>query len=380
MKVYLDNSATTKVYPDVARYMVKMMEEVYGNPSSLHSMGVEAERELKKARHVISRALGTDSRNIIFTSGGTESDNLAIMGSVGKLRKEKNHVITTKVEHPAVLETFKQLELRGYEVTYLDVDENCRVSLEQLEEALSRRSCLVSIMTVNNEVGTVQPINKFADIIRAKSDAIFHTDGVQAFSKMDMSSIKADLIAVSAHKIHGPKGVGALCSKNSKLKPIQYGGGQERNLRSGTENMPGIAGFAVAAEIAMNNFKDNADKVKSLNRYFRDMIEDNVKDIVINSPEDALPGVLNISFMGTRAEVILHSLEETGIMVSTGSACSSGKKGYSHVLSAMGMEAKRIEGAIRFSISHLNSREEMEYAAEKVKEAVERFRKLGSFR
>lgn len=375
MLVYLDNSATTKQYAEVTETMVRCMEENFGNPSSMHRMGVTAEKTLREARKKIADSFNCNSDEILFTSGGTESDNTAIFGVArGKARAGKK-IITTKVEHPAVLEACKKLENEGYDVHYLSVDSECRVNPEEFKAAMTEDTILASVMTVNNEVGTIQPIKELY-AMRGRN-CIFHTDAVQAYGKVNVPLV--DLISASGHKIHGPKGIGALyIKKGINIPAFILGGGQEKAMRSGTENVPAIAGFGVASEIACRNIK--SDPCKPVKEYLEKGLQEEIKDIKINSPKDSVSNILNISFSGTRSEVILHRLEESEIYVSAGSACSSHKKGGSHVLKAMGLSDKEIEGAIRFSLCEFNTIEEMDYVIDKVKNAVGMFRRLGSYR
>ncbi len=378
MFVYLDNSATTRQYDQVTAEMKQAMEELYGNPSSLHSLGLASEKRVRAARQQIAASLGAAEDEIVFTSCGTESDNTALYGIAHKRRREGKKIITSRVEHPAVLEACKVLEKEGFVIEYIDVDEKCRLNMEQLKSAIDDDTILISIMAVNNETGTIMPIK---DIAREKGKAVFHTDAVQGYGKIDLKNTGADLISISGHKIHGPKGMGALyVKKGIQLPAYLVGGGQERHMRSGTENVPGIVGFDAASRIAVGNLESRVAKMTEVRNYLLKGIEDQIKDIKVNSPEDGAASVLNISFLGTRGEVLLHTLEQDQIFVSTGSACSSNKKGQSHVLAAMGLKPKEIEGAIRFSFSEMNTIEEMDYVLEKVKTAVQRFRRLGSFR
>lgn len=380
MLVYLDNSATTRQYDQVTESMTKVMKDYYGNPSSLHTLGYEAEKLVKKARKSIAQSLGASDDEIIFTSCGTESDNTALYGIAHSRRRQGNKIITSKVEHPAVLEACKVLEKEGFHVEYIGVDKKCRLDMDALKRAIDDDTILVSIMSVNNETGTIMPIEEIAGM---KKNAILHTDAVQGYGKVDLKNCRADMISVSAHKIHGPKGMGALyVKKGINLPPYMTGGGQERGYRSGTENVPGIVGFGRAVELAFGDFKGRVNSMSASRKYLLDGISSNIKDVIVNSPEDGAASVLNISFLGTRGEVLLHTLEQDGIFVSTGSACSSNKKGkgQSHVLGAMGLKPKEIEGAIRFSFSEFNTIEEMDYVLDKVEKAVTRFRRLGSFR
>ncbi|MEE0741150.1 MAG: cysteine desulfurase family protein [Emergencia sp.] len=378
MFVYLDNSATTRQYDAVTETMLAAVKENYGNPSALHALGLAAEKQVRDARKQIAKTLGAMEQEVIFTSGGTESDNTAIYGIAHSRKREGNKIITTKVEHPAVLEACKALEKEGFVVEYIGVDRMCRPDMEQLASAIDDKTILISVMAVNNETGTIMP---FREIGRIKGQAMFHIDAVQGYGKVNLTESNADLISLSAHKIHGPKGIGALyLRKGVNLPPFIVGGGQERHMRSGTENVPGILGFGRAAQMAMDHFDERISAMERARAYLLAGIKDQIGDIVVNSPEDGAASVLNISFLGTRGEVLLHTLEQDEIFVSTGSACSSNKKGGSHVLTAMGLSPKEIEGAIRFSFSEFNTIEEMDYVLDKVKAAVARFRKLGSFR
>lgn len=370
--IYLDNSATTRQLDQVTEVMLKYMKEDFGNPSSLYSLGVTAEKAVKEARKQMMKAMDRQQGELYFTSGGTEADSMAIFGAAMARKRRGRGIITSKVEHPAVLEACKRLEEQGFEVIYVDVDDQCRLDTAQLKNAVNEETILITIMQVNNETGTIMPIDEIAGY---KKDALLHTDAVQAFGKVPLPK-RADMISVSGHKIHGPKGSGALwIGKGVHIPPFLVGGGQESGMRSGTENVPAIAGLGKAAEIAME--KNAGEAVRD---YLLEGLKTEIKDIRINSPEDGCSSVLNVSFLGTRAEVLLHTLEQDEIYVSTGSACSSNKKGQSHVLKAMGLTDKEIEGAIRFSFSRYNTIKEMDQVLEKVKGAVGRFRRLGSFR
>lgn len=394
MLVYLDNSATTRPYDAVTAAMTEAMKDNFGNPSSLHSLGLQAEKEVKNARKTVAKCFGAGEDEIYFTSCGTESDNTVLMGTAQAKKRRGNKIIVSAVEHPAILEPAKRLESMGYKIDYIGVDRLCRLNLEQLAASLDDETILISVMGVNNETGAIMPIDKIAELKDAYNqkngtDIWLHCDAVQALGKVSVNVGReyrgVDFISASAHKIHGPKGMGVLYAKKGlNLPPFMLGGGQERHMRSGTENTPGIIGFGKACEIADENFVQRTSAMKEARQYLLDLIKDQIGDIVINSPQDetGCPSVLNVSFLGTRGEVLLHTLEQDGIFVSTGSACSSNhssSKG-SHVLNAMGLSPKEIEGAIRFSFSEFNTREEMEYVADKLKTAVIRFRKLGSFR
>ncbi|MGN1412726.1 MAG: cysteine desulfurase family protein [Anaerovoracaceae bacterium] len=390
--VYLDNSATTRQYDQVTDVMAEAMRETYGNPSSLHMLGVEAEKKVRASRKILASALGASEEEFFFTSGGTESDNTVLFGVAEARKRTGKKIITTAVEHPAILEPAKRLEAMGFTVEYIGVDRNCHLNLDQLASAIDDETILISVMGVNNEAGTILPIDEIAALKdrynrEHKTDILLHSDAVQAFGKVPVDLKGAykgvDFLSVSGHKIHGPKGIGGLyIRKGIHLPPFMNGGGQERHMRSGTENTPGIVGFGKAAEMGMADFVGRTEAMKQARTRLLEGLLAEVPDIRINSPQDetASPSVLNVSFLGTRGEVLLHTLEQEGIFVSTGSACSSNKKGRSHVLTAMGLSDKEIEGAIRFSFSEENTLEEMDYTVEKVKAAVTRFRRLGSFR
>lgn len=386
--IYLDNSGTTKQYRQVTDVMVRHMEEVYGNPSSLYQLGVDSEKSIKHARRQLQNAMGIGGGRAYFTSGGTEADNMAIYGAVKALKRRGNRIITSKVEHPAVLECFKSLEREGFDLVYIDVDSKCRLNEEQLYDAINSDTILVSLMHVNNEVGTIMPVDIVKDIMTEKnSPGIFHCDSVQSFGKLPLCK-SADAIAVSGHKIHGPKGIGALWIRDRiNIPALIEGGGQEDGKRSGTQNVPGIAGFGEAAELSEKTRVDDMTRISTMRKRLLEGLQYGLEDIMVNSPEEAgestglcCGSVLNISFLGTRGEVLLHTLEQDGIYISTGSACSSNKKGQSHVLKAMGLKDKEIEGALRFSFGRMNTVEEIDVVIDKVTAAVKRFRKLGSFR
>lgn len=386
--IYLDNSATTKQYPEVTREMLRYMEEFYGNPSSLYQLGVDSEKAVKKARSALHKAIGMENGKVYFTSGGTEADNMAIFGAARSLKRRGRRIVTTAVEHPAVLECCRELEKQGFEVIYVGVDRNCRLDMSELRSAVNDETILVSMMHVNNEAGTIMPVNEVKQIMKEKgSPGIFHCDAVQSFGKLPLCS-DADVISVSGHKIHGPKGTGAVCIRDGVNVPAFIcGGGQESGRRSGTENVPAIAGFGVAAEISERSRRESSVSMAQMRQQLISQLTASLDDIVINSPETAgenagecCSSLLNISFLGTRGEVLLHTLEQDGIYVSTGSACSSNKKGQSHVLKAMGLRDREIEGTLRFSFGRMNSIEEIDITADKVTAAVKRFRRLGSFR
>lgn len=375
-EVYLDNSATTRPFEDVVCSMEETLDFLYGNPSSLHTKGFESERVLKKSRKIIANSLGKKESTITFNSGGTEGDNNVLQCVARDRRRVGKTIITTEVEHPAILETCKFLEKEGFNIIKVSVDEYCNPNLDELQSYLSKDVILISAMAVNNEVGTMFPIKKINEI---KGDALFHSDAVQAYGKLDMNGFEGDFLTASGHKIHGPKGIGFLYKKSGvRLSPLIYGGNQESGYRSGTENVPGIVGMAKATELIVPNIQENYEKVKMLWRRLKKGVLD-IGDVIINSPDNCTPYILNASFMGTRGEVILHRLESNGIFVSTGSACSSNKNSKSHVLKAMGKTDKEIEGAIRFSLSIQNTAEEIDAVLTVLEDAVKKFRKLGSF-
>lgn len=391
-EVYLDNSATTKVLDRVAQTMYDVMTKYYGNPSSLHRKGIEAEKLIRKAREIIAQALGVKPGEIYFTSGGTESNNLAIKGAAYSMRRLGNHLITTAIEHPSVLDTFKQLEKEGFCVTYLSADGEGFVDTGALQKALRPDTILVSIMYVNNEVGSIQPIEEAAACIHQNKNTLFHVDAVQAFGKILLvPGLKGiDMLSISGHKIYGPKGIGALFVKEKvRINPLFNGGGQEQNIRSGTENMPGIVGLGTAVEEAFENLSSWRKIMRDLKKRLKDRILQEIPDTVLNGPDTDMngsgsssdtineaPHILNISFLGTRGEILLHTLESHGIYISTGSACSSHKEGRSHVLSAMGKSLEEIDGAIRFSLSPFLSMEDIDYTVEVLKKEVAEIRKF----
>lgn len=373
-EIYLDNSATTRQYDEVTSLVSEIASSRYGNPSSLHTKGIEAERLVSGARETIADLLGVRPEEICFTSGGTESNNLAIIGYLEANPRKGKHVITSRIEHPSVLEVFRHLEGRGYIVDWLDVDGNGRIIPEQLAEKIRPDTALISIILVNNETGTMQDIGRISAIRDALNpQTAIHADAVQAFCKIRLSPARSgiDLMSVSSHKIYGPKGVGALyVSKRIKISPLFYGGGQESLLRSGTENVPGIAGFGLAARMTAENLEENYKKAGRLRKILIDGLAQSDIAYRVNSPDDALPYIINISFANVKAEVLLHHLEQRGIFVSTGSACSSHKKSRSHVLAAMNIDPALTDGALRFSLSHLNTEEEIRLTTGALKDII----------
>ncbi|WP_455544462.1 cysteine desulfurase family protein [Intestinibacter sp.] len=379
MEIYLDNSATTKPYQEVVDKMVLALTTQYGNPSSIYKKGIEVEREIKEIRRNIARSLGAKETEIYFTSGGTECNN-TIIRSVARLNKKtKNHIISTVIEHPSVLNTLKDLESEGFEVTYLPVDKNGKISMENLKNTIKKETILVSIMHVNNEIGSVQPIEEIGKYLKSLDEKIYlHVDAVQSYAKIKFrpSRYNIDFMSVSGHKLHGPKGIGFMYVKeNNRIKPLLTGGGQEVGMRSGTENTPGIYGIGEAVRILNQDLDTTIEKIRELRDFLKEEILANIDDVKVNSPEDGVCHVLNVSFRGVRGEILLHYLEQKQIYVSTGSACSSKKKG-SHVLNAIGLTPQEIEGAIRFSLSDLNTKEEIVETIKVLKESVSDLRMI----
>lgn len=385
MFTYLDNSATTRPYDQVTERVAEIMSREFGNPSSLHRLGMSAEKLVREAREQVAQSMGASAEEIFFTSGGTEGDNTAIFGAVNARRHQGNKIITSSIEHPAVLEAFKELKRRGCETVLLNVDRTGRIDLDQLKREVDETTVFVSIMHVNNELGTVQPLTEVGELIREANgrfgkNILFHTDAVQSWGKeeIDVKKLPVDLLSVSGHKIHGPKGIGALyVRKGTNLPPLIFGGGQEKGFRSGTENVPFIAGLGLAARLAEEERRTKLDHLWAMRNRLRDGIQDTIEGAVINSPRDehASPAILNVSFPGCRGEVLLHMLEQKEIYVSTGSACSSHKKG-SHVLSAAGLTPEQIEGALRFSFSCDITEEQIDYTLTELKTAVDSMRRL----
>lgn len=366
MEIYLDNSATTMAFREVTELVSKVMYVDYGNPSSMHMKGVQAEKYVKEAKENLAKLLKVQEKEIYFTSGGTESDNWALMGAAQANSRAGRHLITTKIEHPAILQTMEYLESIGYEVTYLPVDEKGVIKLDALEQAVREDTILVSIMQVNNEVGAVQPIEEAGRIIEKKNPkTLFHVDAVQGFGKIRLypKRCNVDMISVSGHKIHGPKGTGFLyIDENVKIKPIMFGGGQQKGLRSGTENVPGIAGLSLAAKMMYDGMEEDVGRLYELKTYFQKALMQ-MDRVIVNGPlyEDGAPHIVSASFMGVRSEVLLHALEDKGIYVSAGSACASNKHTVSATLSAMGIDQQLLDCTLRFSFSIFTTREELDY-------------------
>lgn len=376
-RIYLDHAATSAVHPKVVEKMVGILTDSFGNPSSIHSFGREARQLLDEARSTIAGSIGAHFNEIIFTSGGTESDNYAIIGTAEAKKDQGKHIITCKIEHHAVLHACQYLEKKGFEVTYLDVDQDGRVNIEDVKSALRDDTILVTIMYGNNEVGSIQPIKEIGEILK-DHNAYFHTDAVQAYGvvKLNVEDLKVDMLSVSAHKINGPKGIGFLYIRNGiKVAPRSHGGEQELKRRAGTENISSIAGFAEAVKISQNTMEEKQALYKKYKEVFIDILTKNQVEFSLNSTmEQSLPHVLNISFPGTDVESLLVNLDIAGIAASSGSACTAGSIEPSHVLVAMyGSVSEQLRNSIRFSFGITNTLEQIEEAAEKVSSIVRRF-------
>lgn len=372
MNVYFDNSATTKPYDEVIEAVSKGMKEYFGNPSSLHKIGMNCEKRLNEAREYFASTIKCNKEEIYFTSGGSEGNNLILKG----LLKPGHHFITTAFEHHSIISTCKQLEEKGVKVTYLDVDSEGRISLEDLEEAITKDTVLVSIMQVNNEIGVIQDIEAIGKLIKERSSrAKFHVDAVQGYGKLpiDVNKSNVDFLTVASHKIHGPKGVGFIyIKKGIILNSLISGGSQEKGIRAGTENLPGIIGFEKAAQMTFEEMESRYDKVLELKKYFVERLNE-IKDIRINGEIDGFsPYILNVSFLGVRAEVLLHLLEEQNIYVATGAACTSKSSAAhgSYVIKSLGLSNKEVESAIRFSFSYENTKEEVDYTIDVLKKSL----------
>ena len=381
MEVYLDNSATTRSYDSVRELVGKVMCEDYGNPSSMHRKGMEAEAYIREAKETFARLLKVQEKEIYFTSGGTESDNLALIGGARANRRRGNHLITTAIEHPAILNTMKYLEEEeGFRVTYLPVDEYGRAKLSALQEALDEDTILVSMMYVNNEVGSVQPVAEAAAMVKAKNrDILFHVDAVQGFGKYRIYPKKTgiDMLSISGHKIHGPKGTGVIyISEKAKVHPIIFGGEQQKNMRSGTENVPGIAGIALAAKEVYQNLDQKVARMYALKKRFIEGVQ-KLDDTVIHGlyDETSAPHIVSAGLAGIRSEVLLHALEEKGIYVSSGSACSSNHPAVSGVLKGIGAKKEYLDATLRFSFSEFTTEEEIDYTLETLYNCVPVLRK-----
>ena len=380
MEVYFDNSATTRCYPSVTDIVVKTMTEDFGNPSAMHKKGIEAEKYVKESARILAGLLKVQEKEILFTSGGTESNNLALIGGAMANKRSGNHIITTSVEHAAVGQPAAYLEELGFEVTYLPVDEQGVVKLEALEEALRPDTILVSVMYVNNEVGSVMPVEEIGRMVHQKSPkALYHVDAIQAFGKYRIYPKKwgIDLLSVSAHKIHGPKGVGFLyMNEKAKVQPQILGGGQQNGMRSGTDNVPGIAGLGEAAREIYAHFDENTEHLYQLKEHLAEGLR-SMENVQMNGMKirEGAPQILSASFLGIRSEVLLHTLEDRGIYISAGSACSSHKRKASGTLTAMGLSKEQKESTVRFSFSEENTLEEVDYCLSVLKEVVPMLRR-----
>lgn len=380
MECYLDNSATTICHESVKDIMVEAMTVNYGNPSSMHNKGLDAEKYIKQAKTSIAKTLKVNEKEIFFTSGGTESDNWALIGGAEANKRAGKHIITTVYEHPAILDTCKYLEEQGYEITYIPVDSKGVVDLEKLKASLREDTILVSMMHVNNEIGAVLPIDEVSAIIKGyKKDILFHVDAIQGFGKYKIFPKKQgiDMLSVSGHKIHGPKGTGFLyINEKVKIKPFIHGGGQQGGYRSGTENVPGIAGLGLAAKECYENFDEKINKLYELRKDFITGLKE-IEGITINGYEDEknAPHIVSASIEGIRSEVVLHSLEDKGIFVSAGSACASNKPAISETLKAIGVKNSLLDSTIRFSFSTDTTKHELDYTIEVLKELLPKLRK-----
>lgn len=380
MEAYLDNSATTRCYKEVAEIVAKTMTEDFGNPSAMHLKGVEAENYVKEAAKAIAKTLKVQDKEIYFTSGGTESDNWALIGTALANHRQGKHMITTPFEHSAVSAPLAWLQEQGFEITVIPVDEEGNLDLKKLEEAIREDTILVSTMFVNNEMGAVVPVEEIGRIVHEKNPrTLYHVDAIQAYGKYKIFPKKMgiDLLAVSGHKIHGPKGVGFLyINEKAKVQPFILGGGQQKGMRSGTDNVPGIAGLGTAAKMIYQNLDENVEHMRELKLYFAKELA-TLEQVEINGPkpERGAPHILNVSFLGVRSEVLLHSLEDMGIYVSAGSACSSHKRAGSSSLGALRLTPERKESAIRFSFCETTTKEEIDYTLEALRKLLPMLRR-----
>lgn len=381
MRVYFDNSASTKVADSVIEVMIKTMREDYGNPSAKHMMGVAAEKYVKEATRMIAKTLKVEEKEILFTSGGTESNNIALIGGALANQRRGKHIISTAIEHPAVYEPLGKLVELGFEVTILPVDRAGHICLEELKNAIREDTIIVSTMYVNNEVGAVEPVEEIAKIVHKKNpDCLYHVDAIQGYGKYKIQPKKQgiDLMSVSGHKLHGPKGVGFLyIQKDAKVNPILFGGGQQRGMRSGTINVPGIAGMGEAARLAYEHFDEKIEKMIAIKDYLMDQLE-KMEGIHLNSfrGTQSAPHILSVSVQGVRAEVLLHALEDREIYVSSGSACSSNHPGISGTLKGIGLEDEFLDSTVRISLCSENTLEEADYFLETLKELLPMLRRF----
>lgn len=381
MRVYFDNSASTKVADSVIEVMIKTMREDYGNPSAKHMMGVVAEKYVKEATRMIAKTLKVEEKEILFTSGGTESNNIALIGGALANQRRGKHIISTAIEHPAVYEPLGKLVELGFEVIILPVDRAGHICLEELKNAIREDTIIVSTMYVNNEVGAVEPVEEIAKIVHEKNpDCLYHVDAIQGYGKYKIQPKKQgiDLMSVSGHKLHGPKGVGFLyIQKDAKVNPILFGGGQQRGMRSGTINAPGIAGMGEAARLAYEHFDEKIEKMITIKDYLMDQLE-KMEGIHLNSfrGTQSAPHILSVSVQGVRAEVLLHALEDREIYVSSGSACSSNHPGISGTLKGIGLEDEFLDSTVRISLCSENTLEEADYFLGTLKELLPMLRRF----
>lgn len=377
MTVYFDNAATTAIDSEVFKSMIPFLTEEYGNPSSLYHIGRNAKKAIEKAREQVANLINADKNEIYFTGCGTESDNTAIKGIAYAKKSKGNHIITTKIEHHAILESCKNLEKKGFRVTYLNVDREGIVDLQELENSITEETILISIMTANNEIGTIQPIEYIAKIAQ-KHNIIFHTDSVQAIGNIhiDVKQMGIDMLSMSGHKIYGPKGVGVLyVKKGINFDEFMNGGHQERGKRAGTENLASIVGIGKACKLCENNFQNHINNITKLRNYCIEKISENIEDVKINgSMEKRLPGNINLSFRGVEASGLLLELDKKGICVSAGSACNSNETTPSHVLTSIGLSSEEAKSTIRISIGKFNTKWEIDFLVQNLKEIIERLR------
>ena len=383
MEAYLDNAATTRPFDSVREIMLKTMELDFGNPSSMHKKGMEAEQYVKDARVKIAKTLKVEPKELIFTSGGTESNNMALIGTAIANKRKGNHIITTKIEHASVHEPILFLEEMGFRITFIDVDEAGHVDVKQLIDAICEETILVSIMMVNNEIGAVEDVSTISKLIKEKKDDILlHVDAIQAYGKYRIypKRMGIDMLSISGHKIHGPKGIGVLYVRDKiKIKPLIYGGGQQKGMRSGTENVPGIAGLGVAAE---EIYKNHEEKISHLYELKKALIDGVTKldDTQVNGVGEDIyqtaPHVVSVSFKGIRSEVLLHALEERGVYVSSGSACSSNHPALSGTLQAIKVQKELLDSTLRFSFSVFTTMEEVDYAVKQLGELLPMLRRF----
>lgn len=384
MEAYLDNASTTRPLESVRSIMKETLDVCYGNPSSMHAKGIEAEQYIKNAKGIIASTLKAEQKEIVFTSGGTESNNMALIGCAIANQRQGKHIITTKIEHPSVHNSVVFLEEQGYEVTYLSVDKNGYVDLEELKSSIRPDTILVSVMYVNNEIGTCEKIGEISRVIKEKNEnTLFHVDAIQAYGKYRIfpKKLGIDLLSISGHKLHGPKGIGVLYIRDKvKIKPIIHGGGQQNNMRSGTENVPGIAGIGKAAEEIYNDHKEKIEQLYQLKEHFIKEVK-KIDGVTVNGVTDipvreTAPHIVSVSFAGIRSEVLLHALEERNVYVSSGSACASNHPQLSGTLMAIGVKKELLDSTLRFSFSVGTTVEEINYALQVLNELLPMLRRF----